>query len=232
MTKLTHAELAAAHERRDWPVLWEHAIPIVRMVVRRLFRNSAEDREDLEQEGMVITGTALRSWRPFECTLSTYVANQVGWALLKHRGTERNHGIGSHEQRAAVLSLGDSRDGDSAGGDSDDEDGGEQSFDAALTYEGVLRNSGQYDGTGVAPEGFGDPADEAEDITRSTRVLAAVESLPDFFRHAITAVYGLHPDHGPMSPAEYAAAYYVPLRTVERRLQGARQALAEKLANS
>lgn len=239
--KLTHAELARAHERKDWPLLWQQAEPLVRMVVRRLSRAASAkenvDSEDLVQEGMVIAGTAMRRWQPLECAFSTYIANQVGWGLLNHRGITRNHGIGSRAQRPAILSLEDTRDTAEAPGSrlavdfEDDEE--ENTFEAALTYEGVRRRStGQYDGMGVAPEGFGDPAEEAERLEREAALERAVLGrLTDIEQVIVRAVYGFGGNIKHCTTRELSTLLGIPLRSVERHLKNARTVLAEILPN-
>jgi hypothetical protein len=176
VTRLTHSQLAAAQDRGDWTLLWRQVESTVKLVVGRMARNNAiraEDVEDMQQEGMLIAGEAVKTWRPFECALPTHVGNQVRWRLIEFSGRERNHGIGSHEQQAAVLSTED-RFGSPTStvtwhwGDEDEDEA--SSFGDALTYEGVIKWTGQYDGGGHAPEGFGDPGDEADRLSQQEAV--------------------------------------------------------------
>lgn len=207
MKRLTHAELAAAQERQDWTVLWEQALPLVKLVVGRMARSASERAgDDTLQEGMLIAGEAMRTWKPLECAYSTHVCNRVRWDLLRARSEDHNAGIGSYKQRPAVFSLADSRDGmfgfgaNPEGDQGEDEDDG--TFDAGLTYDGVRRPSGQYDGGGFTPEGFGDPADEADRQRTEERLRGAVDHLPSRMRGVVVAVMGLDG-----SPPETLRAY-------------------------
>lgn len=234
--RLTHAELADAHERKDWLLLWQHALPIVQMIVSRMGRNgsvrSEDADDDLRQAGMEIAGLALRSWRPFECTFSTHVGNRVRLDLLNYATTRGSGGIGSYKQKPAVMSTGDERDACGAeqeGSPEDEEDDG-NSFDAALTYEGVIRRyTGQYDGEGVAPEGFGDPEQEAQRAANTEAVRQAVLRLPSGQRSAVEAIFGLN--GLPSTIREFAVYWCIPRSTASDLVQKALDLLGQTLTN-
>jgi RNA polymerase sigma factor (sigma-70 family) len=234
MDRLTHQELAAAKERKDWTLLWQQAMPSVKWVVRKLKQNGVEDPHgDVEQEGMLIAGEAMRTWRPIECAFSTHISNTVRYGLLKHLGRERNHGIGSHEQQAVVLSSGDARDesGTQTEGSFDDEETDDGSFDAALTYNGVLRRyTGQYDGMGEAPEGFGDPEEEAERAKTTEVLRAAIDDLPLLQAATVSAAHGFGGTAMPLR--EYAAVAGLSYGMVQRAYAAGIRALGQKLPNS
>lgn len=235
MGRLTHTELAEAHGRAQWAVLWEHAIPLVKMTVGRMARGNkaaAPDAfEEMLQEGYLIAGSALRSWDPIECAYSTHITNTVRWQLISHLGETRNHGIGSHAQKPAVLNLCDSRDGMFGFGSDEhtEEDEDDGTFDAALTYEGVLRPSGQYDGYGSAPRDLGNPADEADLQRQEEAIRQAVESLPQDQRLLVQALMGF--DEAPMTVRQYAKWAGIPSSTIGNRLLRAIDVLRQKLPN-
>ncbi|HKU13523.1 MAG TPA: hypothetical protein VJQ52_03955 [Steroidobacteraceae bacterium] len=237
MKKFTHAELAAAQERGDWDLLWQQAMPLVKLVVGRMgrsgaVRNSAAKPgtrdDDLLQQGMLIAGEAMRQWKPLECAFTTHIGNAVRWKLYEFLGRRHNHGIGSHVQRPAVFNTSDSRDGlygfNSVDYDEGDEDD-DGSFEAALTYAGVIRPNGQYDGCGYTPEGFGDPSEEADKHEQQVR--AALQHLTDGERRAICAIYGI--GEPACAPSEYAAKVGVSESTLKRTLSNAKAILALRL---
>lgn len=235
MSRLTHAELAAAQERGDWDLLWRQAIPLVRLVVGRMNRNSeVVDAEEAAQEGMVIAGEAMRSWRPIECAFSTHIGNEVRFGLLHTAGEERNHGVTAYRQDIPVLSLGDARDEGAAPREQsrdDEETSDDGSFDSALTYAGVLRRyTGQLDGNGYVPEGLGDPSEEAERQTRDQEVSDALQKLPPEQQDILRCVYGI--GRTPETPEAYAARLGVHMTTAYRRLWAAQDAAQRFLPKS
>jgi hypothetical protein len=237
MKKFTHAELAAAQQRGDWALLWQQAMPLVKLVAGRMRRGGAMRSEDVDddlvQQGMLIAGEATRSWRPLECAFSTHITNRVRGDLLNYATTRANGGIGSHMQKPVVLSLGDERP-DAKGDMTTGEDGGDEggdggTFEAALTYAGVVMPGGQHDGDGYVPEGFGDPSEEA-DVGAEAKVRAVLQHLSERNQHMFCSIYGIGGGR-PQSVAEYAAAHGIPLRTLERRLAETKLLLAVKLRN-
>lgn len=231
MKKLTHAELAAAQERGDWQLLWQQAMPLVKLTVGRMLKSKERDEDvadDMIQQGMLIAGEEMRAWKPLECTFSTWVTRQVEWRLGHAQAERNNGGVGSRAQNPIILSLGDERPDARTDGDTDDnEDDG--TFEAALTYSGVVKPGGQHDGDGYVPAGFGDPSDEA-DVGAEARVRAVLQHLSERNQHMLCSIYGIGGGR-PQTVAEYAAAHDMPLRTLERRLAETKLLLAVKLRN-
>lgn len=232
--KLTHAELAAAQERKDWALLWQHAMPLVKLVIGRMRKDGASRSEsadadgELLQQGMLIAGEAMRSWRPMECAFSTHITTRVRGDLLNHGAEEANAGVASRAQNPVILSLGDER--PDASSDSEDEDADDDgTFSAALTYAGVVMPGGQYDGDGYTPEGFGDPS-EVADVGAQAHVRAVLQHLPERDQHLLCSIYGIGGCHQ-QTVVEYAAAHDIALRTVERRLAETKLFLAVRLRN-
>jgi len=234
--KFTHAELAEAQAAGNWTLLWQQAMPLVKLVLGRMKRgNSVKEDDadsDLLQQGMLTAGEALREWKPMECAFSTHICNAVRWKTYEYLGLKHNGGIGSHKQKPAVLSTEDSSNGCSRGAalveDRDDGDGDvDGSFNSALTYEGVVRGSGQYDGMGVPPEGYGDPADEASKEELRQEVESALDTLPGEEQELVRSIHGW----GRFSETreQYAARVGVSVRTVTRRLGDVHTKLARRL---
>lgn len=234
MKKFTHAELAAAQERGDWDLLWQQALPLVPLAIRKAKRSgaiAADDADaDLLQQGMLIAGEAVRTWKPIECALSTHVVWRVRGDLFNYVTERARGGIGSYKQRPDVLSLGDDRPNTAKTSDIDGEDGEDDgTFDAALTYAGVVMPGGQYDGDGYVPQGFDDPSVEA-DCAAKDAIRASLQHLTDEEQDLVCCVFGIG-DGKTQTLVEYAAARDIPLRTARRRMAAAKEILALRLEN-
>ena len=229
--KFTHAELAEAQAAGNWTLLWQQAIPLVKLVIGRML--SDKDREeaivdDMAQQGMLIAGEQMRTWKPLECAFSTHITRHVQWYIGHALAENNNGGIGSRAQKPVVLSLGDDRpDAESASEeDREDNDG---TFDAALTYAGVVMRGGQYDGNGYVPKGFRDPSEEA-DTGAEVALRAALQHLTAEELDLVSTIYGLGGGQT-QTLADYAEARHMPLRTAERRMANIRAILAVHLQN-
>lgn len=231
MKKFTHAELAGAQERGDWDLLWVQAMPLVKLVVGRMLKEKTRDEDvtdDMVQQGMLIAGEAMRAWKPLECAFSTHITVRVRGGILNHAAEQANGGVGSMKQNPTILSLGDERPDASTSGD-DEEADDDGTFDAALTYAGVVMPGGQLDGDGYTPEGFGDPS-EIADVGAQAHVRAALQHLSEPDQHLLCSVYGIGGGR-PQTVTEYAVAHGIPLRTVERRVAETKLYLAVQLRN-
>lgn len=230
MKRLSHVELAAAQERADWPLLWRQALPLVKLAVARM-RNTVRSEDvddDLLQQGMLIAGEAMRSWRPIECAFSTHITTRVRSDLLNYATERGGGGVGSYKQKPVILSLFDERPGGSKQDDADEEDA-DSTFDGALTYSGVVLPSGQLDGEGHTPDGYRDPSEEA-DVAAQLAVRAALQHLTEEEQDIVCCVYGVGGGRT-QTLREYAAARDIPLRTAERRMATAKKILAVHLEN-
>jgi RNA polymerase sigma factor (sigma-70 family) len=230
MTKLTHDELAAAREQGNWEALWEAAMPLVHMTVRRMKRKGQvadeEADEDLTQECMAQAGAFMRTWDPLICAFSTYIVNNVRRQATRYLAVRSGGGIGSYKQAPVVLSIYDQR--PNAAVEDEDEDDG--TFAAMLTYQGVAMPGGQYDGEGDAPEGFGDPSEEADRGQSEAAARSAVNSLANpRERAAVRAVFGF--DFQQLSAESYAEKLNIERRTVDRWVASAKKKMSKKLAN-
>lgn len=230
--KMTHAELAAAQERKDWPLLWPQVMPLVRLTIGRMLadKDRAEGAaDDMVQEGMLVAAEAMQHWTPMECALSTYVTNRVRWYVMHALAEQHNGGIGSYKQEPVVLSLGDERPGATQANEEEENADDDGTFEAALTYAGFVMLGGQYDGDGYVPDGFGDPSEEA-DCKAEEALRAALQHLTAAELELVSTVYGLG-GGSTQTVTDYAAARGIPLRTAEWRMAKAKAKLAGLLRN-
>lgn len=109
--RLTHEELAQAHDRGDWDTLWKHAIPLTYFAVRRLVETGKVRSEfasdDMVQEGLLAAGQAVRTWDPLLGAFSTWVMPRVAGALMNHICAEAGGMVGSRAQRSEVVEFDD-----------------------------------------------------------------------------------------------------------------------------
>lgn len=106
---LTPDELRVLHAARDWRVLWQAAIPIVKHAVTKLLRSgqlstdSATD--DLLQEGYLAAGPAIKSWNPDAGMFSTWISHAVRGAMLDHLRRECSGMVGGRDsgRRTTVM---------------------------------------------------------------------------------------------------------------------------------
>ena len=233
MKRLPHAELAKLKGEKNWAVLWQHAIPLVKLVVGQMTRGGTLRREDVDddllQEGMLVAGRVMRTWDPVECAFSTHIKNWLRSDLLNYQQKKHNGGIGGKDRSPVILSLADQRDDAPQSEDGEPEDDG--TFEAALSYEGVVLKGSQFDGLGAAPEGYGQPDEEAGRQNLEEAVREIVEAIKDpTERDAIVCIYGIN---GPAEhPNAYAERNDVTRMTVSRWLKRARQKLLQKLPNA
>lgn len=220
---------------KNWAVLWQHAIPLVKLAIKKSTRRGAIAREDADddllQQGMLIAGEAIRTWNPFECAFSTHIVWRVRGDLFNYCTERSRGGVGSYKQRPVVLSTSDTREDAALAGDEDDGDdkGDDGTFEATLTYEGVRKPSGQYDGISNAPEGYGDIPEEADKASLDEAVRAAVALLPSKQRELVEALAGLNGTL--MTVEQYADRERITTRAAFFRLAAARKVLSANLPN-
>ena len=220
MSAWTQEQLATYRAIGDWESLWEATVPLVKLQYGRMVRAGAvpepafKGDDEWLQEMMLLAGEAMRKWDPEKGAYSTYilatVSRNVGVSMDREsrRGVVARHGI----QAVAVLSVEDQR----PGAQPDDEAEDDGTFSAVLSYGGVVDRVRRPD---EAPEGLGDPADEAERAEAGARLVAALACLPPTEREALVATQV-------ETQEEYARRTGVPLRTVEWRVAQARRRVA------
>ncbi len=76
----SHEDLTAARAREDWAALWNAALQPAKRIIDRM-RILGElynvDWQELEQEGYLKAGLAIKNWDPAQATLGTYIAHVV-----------------------------------------------------------------------------------------------------------------------------------------------------------
>lgn len=151
MRKYTNDELVQLFDKKDWKTLWKVMQPMVKHAVKRCMQEGLDPfyvRDDLMQEAYLAAWEALPRWNAFEGGLQTWVRENVRGAVLKARTRESSGMIGGRDNGPLVVSMhGESPDDD--GGD--DEQGVLAGHEAAMVYKDP-------------PAGFGDPADEVDDL--------------------------------------------------------------------
>lgn len=110
MRKLNNDELAQAHDRQDWHALWLAARPLVKFTFRRMIQRGEVDPArwsdpDINQEGLLAAGLAVRSWDTLEGSFSTWVCAQIRGALLDLLKGENNGGVGGRQRSGSTVSL-------------------------------------------------------------------------------------------------------------------------------
>lgn len=93
MDTLNHAGLWAAHEKQNWTLLWEQAVPVVQATVGRMKKTgeaTGVDYDELIAEGNLVAGTAVREWRPLDTTFGSWVSFCVRRKLLNVIGLQRS----------------------------------------------------------------------------------------------------------------------------------------------
>lgn len=108
--KLNADELAAAHDRGDFNMLWLAARPLVKFTIKRMMQRGEVDPSrwadgDLKQEGMLAAGLAVRSWNTLEGRFSTWVVKNIRGYLLNYLQGAENGGVGGPRRTSAVFSL-------------------------------------------------------------------------------------------------------------------------------
>lgn len=110
MKRPSHDELCAAHDRQDWDILWQAAIPITKFAVKSYLRNRLRrtpkwTREDLLQEGLLAAGEAIRTWRTYEAAFSTWLSVKIVSALHNYANRATNHGVGGRDPKDDVAHI-------------------------------------------------------------------------------------------------------------------------------
>lgn len=173
MSQLNHSQLADLRDNAAWSQLWLYAMRGYRLAIASLLRSgqarAADVDDDLAQAGALAVGEAVRRWDPLESTLLTYVTAYVRGSLLNQLVSRTT---------PPGVALDDV--------DTDVEDG-----EPALTYDGLLLESGQYDGLGETPEGYGDPADEAARLQEQGIARRLLDSLNHQDFDAVVQTFGI-----------------------------------------
>lgn len=161
------------------------------------------------QEMMMLAGEAMRKWDPEKGAYSTYVVACLRLGIRNSLEKDARGGVtADHGVPVFALSIEDQRPGVQP--DEEAEDDG--TFNAVLAYGGVVERDRRPEG---APEGLGDPAEEAERMQGQARLVAALALLPMEDREALIATQV-------ETQKEYAARKGLPRTTVQSYVERAR----------
>jgi DNA-directed RNA polymerase specialized sigma24 family protein len=98
---MTHEERARAHDRKEWGLLWEQAIPLVKRAMkgvmsRRHFRGS---HEDMLHDGYLAARKIVEAWNPLNVAFSTWVIGGVKPVLRDYIRRYANGIVGGRDVR-------------------------------------------------------------------------------------------------------------------------------------
>lgn len=201
--KYSTDELVKLYDDKDWATLWKIVTPMVKHAVRRCMREGLDPyyvRDDLMQEAYLAAWEALPRWNAFEAGLQTWIHANVRGAVLKANTREVTGMVGGRDNGGYVVSMhGESPDDDG----SDDEQGLVAAPEALLVYKD-------------APEGFGDPAEEADGWAS-----VLLSKLPAKYRDMVRRLCGLGVPAE--TQEEYARRESTTKKAVELRVRMLRQ---------
>jgi RNA polymerase sigma factor (sigma-70 family) len=207
----------------DWEKLWEATIPLVKMQYGRMVRSGAVPEPECKgddhwlNEMLLIAGEAMRKWDPDKGAFSTYIVSCVRLGIRNSLEKDARGGVtADHGIPIAVVSTEDARPGTTPDDDAPDDDG---TYGAAMAYGGVVERGRRPDD---APEGLGDPGEEAERLQTQARLTAALACLPPEEREALLATQT-------EAQADYAALAGIPRTTVQSRVERALRRLRQFL---
>jgi RNA polymerase sigma factor (sigma-70 family) len=201
--RLTDAELVAAYDRKDWTLLWEQALTLVRPTISSLNRSGCTFHydDDTLQQGSLLVGEIVRRWQPIEGAFTTWVMAKLGWRLRSWQRREL--------QQTGMFE-----------GDDEDEE-------TQPRRESRLAQSSYEE----APLGFAGPLEEAIRLQERAAVMTALDQLPAHERDALLSVYGID-GLGGMTVEEYALAAGVSRRGAFNTVDQARRRMMLKLRSA
>jgi len=197
--------LNEAREREDWETLWRAAEPIVAYVVRSL-GPKPEYVQDLQQEGMLRAGIAVRTWDPAKGTFQTYISRSVHGTLLTYLNGLQNAGIGVPRGTRKLPEVED-LDGPMA-----DEEG-----------EGAVTDNLTYADTPNTPHGYGDVGETLQRDMAPAAATAILDYTDEETGALLRALYGL--DGPAQDETEIGRRRGLDRRTVSVRIKRATKRL-------
>lgn len=199
--ELTHDELAAAKDRKDWNALWAAAEHHAKQATLALMDEEPDD--DTLQEAYEAAVEAIRDWDPLENAFSTHINMRVQQRVRNHLLQMQAGGIGSRwtvdegigaEHQTLAKPIGEAADED----------------DDPPTW----LNNLTYGATGNVPCGYGDIGAELQDQHIDEEIAGYLVGLsPDD-----VAIIRLVIMDG-MSEYEYAELAGIPRATAQSRLK-------------
>lgn len=216
--KMTHEELSYQHALGHHELLHAEALGYVgltfkRMIARGLMAQEQID-EELRQEANLAALEACHTWQPFISTLGSWVEIKVRSAVQDYLRFVASGQIGGRDSGCVVISentpLEQVEPDDPA------------TIADSLSYTPVRRKHAPRGEE--APEGLGDPMDEASRIQEQAIARRLIATLGPEDRDLVRSLFGIGQKQE--TQAEYAARAGIPLRTVERQWAEVRRKLA------
>lgn len=196
-------ELVQLFDRKDWKTLWKIMQPMVKHAVKRCMQEGLDPfyvRDDLMQEAYLAAWEALPRWNAFEAGLQTWVRENVRGAVLKANTRESTGMIGGRDSGPLVVSM---------HGETSDDDGSDDEQDVLSGAEATLAYKDP-------PEGFGDPAEEIEDLAA-----ALLLQVPKEDQDMVRRLCGIGVSRE--TQEQYAAREGTSQRTITRRVNALRK---------
>jgi len=212
--------LAAEHAFGNFEALHPTALGYVNLTLKRMIARGlmAQEQidEDLIQEANLAALESCRSWVPWQSQLGSWAEVCVRGTVQKYLTGASTGMIGGRDSGYVVLSenlpLEQVELDDPA------------TIADALSYTPVRARAAPHGEE--APEGLGDPMDEAARLQGQERARWLIATLEPDDREMVRAIYGI--ECAPEEQHVYAARKGLAYRTVKRRLAEVREKLARR----
>ncbi len=201
---LTKEQLVAARAAQDWTTLWEAAIPLAKLTVRRLMEygdlDPAHSTSDLMQDALLAAGEAVRLWEPEKGAFSTWIPAYAKRRILNSIQAAATGMVGGRQNGLFTVSMHGEPRVENPFRQDENRDSG---IEACLVYE-------------ENPEGLRDPSVEAEVLDFVQLVRQMLESLEPEEAEMLKCLFGI----GGLTETResYAKHEGIPLRSLERKL--------------
>lgn len=218
MAQMTHEDLSYEHALGNFEALHPEALGYVNLTLKRMIERGlmGQDQinDELVQEARLAALEACRSWQPFISTLGSWVEVKIRSTVQDHLRYAASGQIGGRDSGYPVLSentpLEQVEPDDPA------------TLADSLSYTPVRRRHAPHGEE--APEGLGNPEDEAARLQEQEIARRLVGTLTPDEQDLVRALFGI--DCPQESQLEYARRQQLPLRTVERWWATIRRKLA------
>lgn len=207
---MTHDELAAAKDRKDWNALWPVAEEHAKHATLALMDEEPDD--DTRQEAAEAAVEAMHDWEPLEHAFSTHINMRVQGRIRDYLRLVQTGGIGTEwtvregagaEHQTLAKPIGEAADED----------------DDPPTW----LNNLTYDATGNVPAGYGDIGAELQDQHIDDEIAYILHGLDPAEVDVLRAVIMQE-----MGQAEYSELTGEDQSTISRRIQKALKAAHKK----
>lgn len=216
--KMTHDELAYQHALGHYELLHPEALGYVNLTLKRMIARGllAQEQinEDLVQEASLAAMEACRTWQPFISTLGSWVENWVRGISTNYLIAQSTGMIGGRRSGYVVLS-------ESTPLEQVEPDDPATIADS-VSYTPVRRKHAPHGED--APEGLGDPMDEAARQQEQELARKLVATLSPDDRDLVRSLFGIGQPQELL--LEYCRRVGEPYRSAKRRWADIRRKLA------